>query len=433
LIVAFKYSKISLRFCKDCRIFCEGVKAARTNSNGFVDYALIGHNCLIDQDDLVDHNGLVNFIGLGLVGVIGLGLVSLIGQISLVGDIGLDGIIGLIGQTGLVGCMDPNGLVGLSLQGLNGLVDHNDLVGFFGLGLVSLARLIKDISLIGPSGISGLIGIIGPGLTDIVNHSGLIGLVSLVSIISLSLISHNVGFIGLGVSFISLFIGLGVSFIGGFICFVGPGLVSLGGLIRDISLIGFTSLGLISLVGLIGHISLVNLGSFSGINNYSLVKLISHINIFGLICFSGWLACMRKKMWWWIVSFGYYIHIDVFPYCLTAAILAAAAKIHGVTIKLTSATKITNAAILYYCAALLVLLSFICEGELAVTCAFYHRLDSLFSLFFRDALQNAKILYSTRLPQMMKYCVMRECENIHPWIPLSGDLVFVILKGISIF
>ncbi len=29
-----------------------------------------------------------------------------------------------------------------------------------------------------------------------------------------------------------------------------------------------------------------------------------------------------------------------------------------------------------------------------------------------DVLQNAKQLFSLRLPQMMKYCVMRECDNI---------------------
>jgi hypothetical protein len=103
----------------------------------------------------------------------------------------------------------------------------------------------------------------------------------------------------------------------------------------------------------------------------------------------------------------------VFSYHLTAALQAAAAKTHGVAIKLASATKITNAAIRYYCAALSVLLSFICEGELVVTYAFYRRLDSLFSFFFRDALQNAKQIFSTRLPQMTKYCIMRECENIH--------------------
>jgi hypothetical protein len=121
---------------------------------------------------------------------------------------------------------------------------------------------------------------------------------------------------------------------------------------------------------------------------------------------------------------------DVLLDCFTAAILAAATKTHGVAIKLTSATKITNVTIWYYCAALSVLLSFICEGELIVTCAFYHRLDSL---FFRDALQNAKQLFSTRLSKMTKYCIMRECENILRGYLYVSDLAFVILKGIYSF
>jgi len=41
-----------------------------------------------------------------------------------------------------------------------------------------------------------------------------------------------------------------------------------------------------------------------------------------------------------------------------------------------------------------------------------------------DVLQYAKHLFSLRLPQMTKYCVMRECDNIHSWISLSGDLAF---------
>jgi hypothetical protein len=41
-----------------------------------------------------------------------------------------------------------------------------------------------------------------------------------------------------------------------------------------------------------------------------------------------------------------------------------------------------------------------------------------------DVLQLAKQLFSLRLPQMTKYCVMRECENIHSWISLSVDLAF---------
>ncbi len=41
-----------------------------------------------------------------------------------------------------------------------------------------------------------------------------------------------------------------------------------------------------------------------------------------------------------------------------------------------------------------------------------------------DVLQLAKQLFSLGLPQMTKYCVMRECENIHSWISPSVDFVF---------
>jgi hypothetical protein len=56
-------------------------------------------------------------------------------------------------------------------------------------------------------------------------------------------------------------------------------------------------------------------------------------------------------------------------------------------------------------------------------------LDSI----FKDALQNAKQLLSTRIPKMTKYCIMRECENILRGYLYDGDLVFVILKGIFSF
>jgi hypothetical protein len=59
LIVGCGYSKISFHFCKDCRIFCEGVKDS-----------IIG---------ISSNNGLVGLIGLGLVGFIGFGLISLVG------------------------------------------------------------------------------------------------------------------------------------------------------------------------------------------------------------------------------------------------------------------------------------------------------------------------------------------------------------------
>ncbi len=86
-----------------------------------------------------------------------------------------------------------------------------------------------------------------------------------------------------------------------------------------------------------------------------------------------------------------------------AAIPAAAARTNGVAMA-SSATKITNAAIWYYCAAYY---WFVREGLL------WHvpRLDSNPS-YHSDALQYAIQLFYISLPQMMKYCIMRECENI---------------------
>jgi hypothetical protein len=55
------------------------------------------------------------------------------------------------------------------------------------------------------------------------------------------------------------------------------------------------------------------------------------------------------------------------------------------------------------------------------------RLDSP---FFGDALQNAKQLFSSRLLQMTKYCIVKECENILCGYLYVSDLAFVILKGI---
>ncbi len=121
--------------------------------------------------------------------------------------------------------------------------------------------------------------------------------------------------------------------------------------------------------GLIGHISLVSLGGFSGINNFSLVKLIGHISLVGLIGFSGWLARARKKLWWWIASFGYSLHNDMFPYHLAAAMQAAATHL-----ELRVATSINKqncqfVSIVFRC-RLTVLQVLVREGELVVACAF---------------------------------------------------------------
>ncbi len=112
-----------------------------------------------------------------------------------------------------------------------------------------------------------------------------------------------------------------------------------------------------------------------------------------------WLTRARKKMWWWIASFGYSYHDNVLQYCLAAAILAAAAKpiswqgsqaAHGVAMVQSSATKINNSAIYLYCpASLYYALLFVRESWL------WHVLlpwlDSY--SYFRDTLQNAKQLF----------------------------------------
>ncbi len=96
---------------------------------------------------------------------------------------------------------------------------------------------------------------------------------------------------------------------------------------------------------------------------------------------------------------------------------------HGVA-TVSSATKVTNAAIRYnYTASH----SFVRESLLSHVLLLTGRLDLL---FFRDTLQNAKQVFSVRLPQMTKYCIMRECENIVHGNLYVFDLAFVILKGV---
>jgi hypothetical protein len=94
----------------------------------------------------------------------------------------------------------------------------------------------------------------------------------------------------------------------------------------------------------------------------------------------------------------------------------------------TSATKNANALALYFCTpSLYYSFWFVRESW------FWYVLCRLDSFFFGDALQNAKQLFYISLPLMTKYCIMRECENIFRGYLYNGDLVFVILKGISIF
>jgi hypothetical protein len=88
-------------------------------------------------------------------------------------------------------------------------------------------------------------------------------------------------------------------------------------------------------------------------------------------------------------------------------------KTHRVAIKSSSATKITNAAIWYFCAAYY---WFVREGLL------WHvpRLDSNPS-YHSDALQYTKQFFFISLPQMTKNCIMRKCENLlHGFLYVFG-------------
>jgi hypothetical protein len=321
--------------------------------------------------------GLINFNG--LISVISFGLVTLSASAVLLAHRPCE-FAAATRQVGPVGCISPN-----SFNGVGGLISQVGLNSLIDLSFVSLAGLIDNISIIG-----SFIDFVGLGLVSL---GGLISDISLVGIIDLSLISYYglMSFIGLGghnrnISLVDI---------------IGISLISHHGLIRFIGL--GISLDLISLVGLIGHISLVSLGSFSGIDGCSLIELIGHISLVSFICVSGWHAHARKK---------YSDNNDMLQDQFAAAIPAAAARTNGVAMA-SSATKITNAAIWYYCTAHY---WFVREGLL------WHvpRLDSNPS-YHGDALQYTKQLFHISLPQMTKYCIMRECENILCGYLYDGD------------
>jgi hypothetical protein len=75
---------------------------------------------------------------------------------------------------------------------------------------------------------------------------------------------------------------------------------------------------------------------------------------------------------------------------------------------------------------------FVREKDVACVDSYFHtflRPDS----YFGDALQDAKQLFLSRLLQMTKYFVTRECENIPTWKSLCVTTVFSQQGGISVF
>jgi hypothetical protein len=155
------YSKKSLHFRKDCGMFCVGEweEQSQQPKHDLVDhYGVIGRTDLIDLIKFVGYNGLINCNGL----LDFIGVVSFFGLDRLVGIVGLSCLIGLINLIKIVklGINGRNDLINISIIGQVGLVGlvnlsdlsgHHDLVGFFGLSLVSL---VVPISF---SGISGLV------------------------------------------------------------------------------------------------------------------------------------------------------------------------------------------------------------------------------------------------------------------------------------
>jgi hypothetical protein len=205
LIVKSKYSKISLHFCKDCRIFCEGEWKKRIikkdgkaiinaiNRNNLPLLAF-GRNLAFGLSMAFGRNLAFSLnLAFGLIMAFGLTMAFglnnfvkriLVGQISLVSLSGISSISGRIDHNGLIG------LICLSLVSLVGLVGH---IGFRFVSLIGLGNL-SIISLINIIGQTGLIGPSASSARQLVSLIGFIGLVGLVSfgLISLILIGKGI-------------------------------------------------------------------------------------------------------------------------------------------------------------------------------------------------------------------------------------------------
>jgi hypothetical protein len=128
----------------------------------------------------------------------------------------------------------------------------------------------------------------------------------------------------------------------------------------------------ISGFGLLGGFGLVSLIGFSGLTGPNgLVSLDSLVAVIiaaveFLVAMATQAAAAHTELPSSLQALPNY-QCGIWYYCVALLVLlSAAAKTHGVAIKLAGATKITNVAIWYYCAALLVLLSLTLEGEWVV-------------------------------------------------------------------
>jgi hypothetical protein len=232
----------------------------------------------------------LDFIGLnGLIGMGGLGSIISISGISGISGIGL-GLVGFIDLKGLINC----GFIGR--YGFVGCIDLNSFVCPVKLSDISLIGLVRlnyfgfDIGLNGHFRRNSLVGRMG-----LVGHTG-------ISVISNCLVTHNNFVNHIGLPSIGLF---------------GPnGLVDYNSFDSFVSLVGLGFIG-------VGPVSLVELNG-----QFSLVDLLRGFNLISLVSF---FVNIAKTILWWLKQH-------------TAT--------HGVA-KQLSVTKITNAAIYYYCTATL--------------------------------------------------------------------------------
>jgi hypothetical protein len=164
----------------------------------------------------------------------------------------------------------------------------------------------------------------------------LFGQISLVSISGLIDCNGLIGFSGLGIVSLVGFIGLSLVSLIGIVGLIGFGLVSLIGLddLKFIRIFGSSASSahhLIIFFILVGlsihwpfkqaeHGVAIKLTSVTEIANWASTCYVTassfHVHLLLREKMWWWLALMRKKMWWWIASFGESCHEGVWQYPL---------------------------------------------------------------------------------------------------------------------
>ena len=188
------------------------------------------------------------------------------------------------------------------------------------------------------------------------------------------------------------------------------------------------------------HISLVGrciigLIKSAASSNHWPISLIGVIGL-GLIASSASVASLARRLISFISLVGSSTH-RLFCERIATAVneatkttwrLKQAAALGVATLRL-SANEIANATISYYYAVTSLHMHSLVREKMWWWLALARKkmwwwIASFSESYNGDVLQYAKQLFSLRLPQMTKYCIMRECDNIHPWICTTGDLAF---------